>query len=263
VTVVTNARAFYTTRAAAGALSARHSPRPLYERAERAGQPSRKTCGEIAKLCFATHQPSSPESGRFKYSRAVKMQSQPETRPARRDARQPLASKASLQTPLTRLQLVECRAEPRRRRLRFATTEFIHALLQPLQRAPKSESDRRRRPLTELNRAGTNQAQPLAQTVSAEDDIICGASRLTRQMLARSMRLLRSFATGRRDDEYVPCGRSDGRPAKDSPRCDHHLLSTCCIPLHPGVARLLIPAADFADADEAISLRLVERRKPR
>jgi hypothetical protein len=29
VTVVTNARAFYTTRAAAGALSARHSPRPL------------------------------------------------------------------------------------------------------------------------------------------------------------------------------------------------------------------------------------------
>src|ERR1700716_2337429 len=29
VTVVTNARAFYTTRAAAGALGARHSPRPL------------------------------------------------------------------------------------------------------------------------------------------------------------------------------------------------------------------------------------------
>src|ERR1700682_505100 len=80
---------------------------------------------------------------------------------------------------------------------------------------------------------------------------------------ARSMRLLRSFTIGRKDDEYVPCGRSAGRPAKESPRCDHHLLSTCCIPLHPGLACLLIPAADFADADEAISLRLVERRKPR
>src|SRR4030081_3522930 len=31
-TVVTNARAFYTTRAAAGALGARHSPRPLFGR---------------------------------------------------------------------------------------------------------------------------------------------------------------------------------------------------------------------------------------
>src|ERR1700687_4509342 len=81
-------------------------------------------------------------------------------------------------------------------------------------------------------------------------------------MLARSMRLLRSFTIGRKD-EYVPCGRSPGRPAKDSPRCDHHLLSTCCIQFHPGVARLLIPGADFADADEAITLRLVERRKPR
>src|ERR1700737_4415420 len=78
-------------------------------------------------------------------------------------------------------------------------------------------------------------------------------------MLARSMRLLRSFTIGRKDDEYVPCGRSPGRPAKEPPRCDHHLLST----FHPGVARLLIPGADFADADEAISLRLVERRKPR
>jgi hypothetical protein len=53
VTVVTNARAFYTTRAAAGALSARHSLRPLYERAERAGQPSRKPCGGIADSCPA------------------------------------------------------------------------------------------------------------------------------------------------------------------------------------------------------------------
>src|ERR1700687_5383729 len=75
--------------------------------------------------------------------------------------------------------------------------------------------------------------------------------------------LLRSFTIGRKDDEYVPFGRSAGRPAIESPRCDHHLLSICRIPLHPGVARLLIPGADFADADEAITLRLVERRKPR
>jgi hypothetical protein len=33
--VVTNARAFYTTRAAAGASSARHSPRPLFSLGER------------------------------------------------------------------------------------------------------------------------------------------------------------------------------------------------------------------------------------
>ena len=37
VTVVTNARVYYTTRAAAGASGARHSLRPLFLRAERAG----------------------------------------------------------------------------------------------------------------------------------------------------------------------------------------------------------------------------------
>src|ERR1700730_1944473 len=32
------------------------------------------------------------------------------------------------------------------------------------------------------------------------------------------------FTLGRKDDVYVPFGRSDGRPAKDAPGCDHHLL---------------------------------------
>jgi hypothetical protein len=50
VTVVTNARAYYTTRAAAGASGARHSLRPLTERAGSLGTNLAQTCGEIAKL---------------------------------------------------------------------------------------------------------------------------------------------------------------------------------------------------------------------
>ncbi len=50
VTVVTNACAFYTTHAAADAPSVRHSLRPLIGRAERAGQNSRETRGEIVDV---------------------------------------------------------------------------------------------------------------------------------------------------------------------------------------------------------------------
>jgi hypothetical protein len=50
VTVVTNARAFYTTRAAADASSVRHSLRPLNFRERTNGKTSRQTGGEIAKL---------------------------------------------------------------------------------------------------------------------------------------------------------------------------------------------------------------------
>ena len=50
VTVVTNARVYYSTRAAAGASSARHSLCPLLERAERSRQNSRESRGEIADL---------------------------------------------------------------------------------------------------------------------------------------------------------------------------------------------------------------------
>jgi hypothetical protein len=52
VTVVTNARAFYTTRAAAGASSARHSLRPLISEGGTSKQTSRGLRGEIAKLCL-------------------------------------------------------------------------------------------------------------------------------------------------------------------------------------------------------------------
>ncbi|WP_291556567.1 hypothetical protein, partial [Bradyrhizobium sp.] len=52
VTVVTNARAFYTTRAAAGAPGARHSLRPLMAEGGTFWQNSRETRGEIAKLRF-------------------------------------------------------------------------------------------------------------------------------------------------------------------------------------------------------------------
>jgi hypothetical protein len=54
VTVVTNARAFYTTRAAAGASGARHSLRPLMKEGGNSKQNSRGTCGEIAKLYLRT-----------------------------------------------------------------------------------------------------------------------------------------------------------------------------------------------------------------
>jgi hypothetical protein len=49
--VVTNARAFYTTRAAAGASGARHSLRPLIGEGGNSKQNSREARGEIAKLC--------------------------------------------------------------------------------------------------------------------------------------------------------------------------------------------------------------------
>jgi hypothetical protein len=50
VTVVTNARAFYTTRAAAGASGARHSLRPLISEGRTIRVKLAQACGEIAKL---------------------------------------------------------------------------------------------------------------------------------------------------------------------------------------------------------------------
>jgi hypothetical protein len=54
VTVVTNARAFYTPRAAAGASGARHSLRPLIEEGGTLMQNSREMRGENAKLWLGT-----------------------------------------------------------------------------------------------------------------------------------------------------------------------------------------------------------------
>src|ERR1700690_2064361 len=51
VTVVANARAFYTKRAAAGASGARHSLRPLIGEGQTIRVNLAQTCGEIAKLC--------------------------------------------------------------------------------------------------------------------------------------------------------------------------------------------------------------------
>src|ERR1700692_3071859 len=59
VTVVTNARAFYTTRAAAGALGTRHSLRPLFSEGRTIRPNLAQTCGEIAKLCFSSPSPRS------------------------------------------------------------------------------------------------------------------------------------------------------------------------------------------------------------
>src|SRR5216683_2150474 len=50
VTVVTNARVYYTPRAAAGASGARHSLRPLTSGGRTFTQNSRARRGEIAKL---------------------------------------------------------------------------------------------------------------------------------------------------------------------------------------------------------------------
>src|ERR1700730_5071216 len=50
VTVVTNACAFYTTRAAAGASGARHSPRPLIFRGQDVAAKLALIRGEIAKV---------------------------------------------------------------------------------------------------------------------------------------------------------------------------------------------------------------------
>src|SRR5260370_25306758 len=58
VTVVTNARAFYTTRAAAGASSARHSLRPLIFRRREVRAKLAYLRGEIAKLRLAPFPPT-------------------------------------------------------------------------------------------------------------------------------------------------------------------------------------------------------------
>jgi len=52
VTVVTNARVYYSTRAAADAPSVRHSLRPLFSGSEVCWQNSRDMRGEIAVLCL-------------------------------------------------------------------------------------------------------------------------------------------------------------------------------------------------------------------
>jgi hypothetical protein len=52
VTVVTNARVYYTTRAAAGASGARHSLRPLIGGLGNFWQTSGASRREIAKLCL-------------------------------------------------------------------------------------------------------------------------------------------------------------------------------------------------------------------
>ena len=54
VTVVTNARVYYTPRAAAGAPGARHSLRPLISRAEVAGT-TRAHCVARTRICVRRH----------------------------------------------------------------------------------------------------------------------------------------------------------------------------------------------------------------
>jgi hypothetical protein len=58
VTVVTNARAFYHTTRGCGRTRRPAFPAPSLERAERAGQASRETSGEIAKACSAVILPA-------------------------------------------------------------------------------------------------------------------------------------------------------------------------------------------------------------
>ena len=53
VTVVTNARVYYTTRAAAGASGARHSLRPLYREGQKFGQTSGAWRRENADICLS------------------------------------------------------------------------------------------------------------------------------------------------------------------------------------------------------------------
>jgi hypothetical protein len=52
VTVVTNARVYYTPRAAAGAPGARHSLRPLFSESGKFKANLAHIGGEIAKLCL-------------------------------------------------------------------------------------------------------------------------------------------------------------------------------------------------------------------
>jgi len=60
-TVVTNARVYYTPRAAAGATGTRHSPRPLSGRKDdaRPGRVAPRECGGVFPVVPAFSKPSS------------------------------------------------------------------------------------------------------------------------------------------------------------------------------------------------------------
>src|SRR2546429_3324849 len=71
---------------------------------------------------------------------------------------------------------------------------------------------------------------------------------------------------GRRHDEDVPGRRGAGYPQEVSPRGHHHAFAIGGMGLHPRLAFFQLPVVDLADADEARSLRFVERgqaRRPR
>jgi hypothetical protein len=71
VTVVTNARVYYTPRAAAGASGARHSLRSLMSEGRTSRQNSGALRGEIAKLCVALPGRHHPRKRVIQYSREV------------------------------------------------------------------------------------------------------------------------------------------------------------------------------------------------
>ena len=93
VTVVTNARAFYTTRAAAGASGARHSLRPLFSEGRTIRVNLAQSCGEIAKLrlqamrLIRNHYISSPDRRLFP---------KPTVDKVARQSRLPRAAKAAI-----------------------------------------------------------------------------------------------------------------------------------------------------------------------
>jgi hypothetical protein len=75
VTVVTNARVYYTPRAAAGAPGARHSPRPLEREGGMFMQNSGASRGEIAKPCAALSSCHHLRKRVIQYSREVNYES--------------------------------------------------------------------------------------------------------------------------------------------------------------------------------------------
>src|SRR6267142_6364979 len=68
---------------------------------------------------------------------------------------------------------------------------------------------------------------------------------------------------GRRYDEDIPGRRGAGHPQKVPPRGHHYAPGIGGMGLHPRLAFFQLPVADLADADEARSLRFVERGQAR
>src|SRR5215203_5425479 len=102
-------------------------------------------------------------------------------------------------------------------------------------------------------------ASPMPRVEPVTSAVLSVRSRSMRYPL----RFLWLVLFGRRHDEDVPGRRGAGHPQEVPPRGHHDVLAIGGMGLHPRFALFELPVADLADADEARSLRVVQRGQAR